>query len=79
MFSAWSNPAHGALEIRDSENPWQCSQLEISLNSFRRSTMPQQKLILIIIVKGGKNKEKEENDEGKKKEIKENLQPPCLW
>ena len=40
-FSAGSNQAHGVSEIRDSEDLWQCSRLEIRLNAFRRLTMPQ--------------------------------------
>ena len=40
-FSAGSNQAHGVSEIRDSEDLWQCSRLEIRLNAFRRLAMPQ--------------------------------------
>ena len=45
-----SNPACGMLEIRDGEDLWQWSQLEIRLNIFHWSTIPQKKLILINIV-----------------------------
>ena len=45
-----SNPACGMLEIRDGEDLWQWSQLEIRLNVFRWSTIPQKKLILINII-----------------------------
>ena len=38
-FSARLNPAHGVLEIRDGEDLWQWSRLEIRLNTFRRSTV----------------------------------------
>ena len=40
-FCAGSNPAPGGLEIRDGEDFWQWSRLEIRLNAFRRSTIPQ--------------------------------------
>ena len=40
-FCAGSNPAHGVSEIRDGEDLWQWSRLEIRLNAFRRSTIPQ--------------------------------------
>ena len=35
-FSAGSNPARGVPEIRDGEDLWQWSRLEIRLNAFRR-------------------------------------------
>ena len=38
---AGSNPARGVSEIRDVEDLWQWSRLEIRLNTFRRSTIPQ--------------------------------------
>ena len=41
-------PARGMSEIRDGEDLWQWSRLEIKLNAFRRSTIPQKKFILII-------------------------------
>ena len=50
-FCAGSNPAHGVLEIRDDENFWQLSRLEIRLNAVRRSTIPQKQFIIIIIIK----------------------------
>ena len=40
-FCAGSNPARGLSEIRDGEDLWQWSRLEIKLNAFRRSTIPQ--------------------------------------
>ena len=40
-FSAGSNPARGVSEIRYGEDLWQWPRLEISLNAFRRSTIPQ--------------------------------------
>ena len=36
-----SNPAPGVSEIRDCEDLWQWTRLEIRLNAFRRSTIPQ--------------------------------------
>ena len=48
-FCAGSNPARGVLEIRDGEDLWQWSRLEIRLNAFRRSTIPQKQFIIIII------------------------------
>ena len=47
-FCTGSNPARGVSEIRDGENLWQWSQLEIRLNTFRRSTIPQKQFIIII-------------------------------
>ena len=46
-FCASSNPVCGLSEI---ENLWQWSWLEIRLNAFRRSTMPE-KIHIIIIFK----------------------------
>ena len=46
---AGSNPARGVSEIRDGEDLWQWSRLEIRLNVFRRSTIPQKQFIIIII------------------------------
>ena len=40
-FCAGSNPARGVSEIRDGEDLWQWSRLEIRLNNFRWSTIPQ--------------------------------------
>ena len=48
-FCAGSNPACGVLEIRDDEDLWQWSRLEIRLNAFRRLTIPQKQFIIIII------------------------------
>ena len=47
---AGSNPACGVSEIRDGEDLWQWSRLEIRLNAFRRSTIPQKQFIIIIII-----------------------------
>ena len=41
-FCAGSN---GVSEIRDGEDLWQWSRLEIRLNAFRRSTIPQKQFI----------------------------------
>ena len=42
-----SNPAFGVSEIRDGENLSQWSQLEIRLNAFCWSTIPQKQFIII--------------------------------
>ena len=42
------NPARGVSEIRDGEDLWQWSRLEIRLNAFRRSTILQKQFIIII-------------------------------
>ena len=44
---AGSNPARGVSEIRDGGDLWQWSRLEIRLNTFRRSTIPQKQFIII--------------------------------
>ena len=44
-FCASSNPACSVSEIRDGEDLWQWSRLEIRLNAFRRSTIPQKQFI----------------------------------
>ena len=49
-FCAGSNPACGISEIRDGEDLWQWSRLEIRLNTFRWSTMPPKQFIIIIII-----------------------------
>ena len=49
-FCAGSNPARSVSEIRDGEDLWQWSRLEIRLNAFRRSTIPQKQFIIIIII-----------------------------
>ena len=49
-FCAGSNPACSVSEIRDGEDLWQWFQLEIRLNAFRRSTIPQKKFLIIIII-----------------------------
>ena len=47
-FCAGSNPAPNVWEIRDGEDLWQWYRLKISLNAFRRSTIPQKQLISFI-------------------------------
>ena len=42
-----SNPARGVSEIRDNEDLWQWSRLEIRINAFRRLTIPQKQFIII--------------------------------
>ena len=44
-FCANSNPARGVSEIRDGEDLWEWSRLEIKLNIFRRSTIAQKQFI----------------------------------
>ena len=48
-FCAGSNLARSMSEIRDGENLWQWSRLEIRLITFRLSTIPQKQFITIII------------------------------
>ena len=48
LFCAGSNPARNVSEIRDDEDLWQWSRLEIRLNTFRRSTIPQKQFFIII-------------------------------
>ena len=47
---ASSNPARSVSEIRNGENLWQWSRLEIRLNLFRLSTIPQKQFVIIIII-----------------------------
>ena len=49
-FCAGSNSACGMLEICDAEDLWHWSRLEIMLNAFRWSTIPQKQFIIIIII-----------------------------
>ena len=49
-FCTGSSPARGVSEIHNGEDLWQWSRLEISLNAFRRSTIPQKRFIIIIII-----------------------------
>ena len=49
-FCAGSNPARGGSEIHDGEDLLQWSGLEIRLNAFRRSTIPQKQFIIITII-----------------------------
>ena len=44
-FCACSNPARGMSEIRNDEDLWQWFRLEIRLNAFRQSTIPQKQFI----------------------------------
>ena len=44
------NPACGVSEIGNGEDLWQWSLLEIRLNAFRWSTIPQKQFIIIIII-----------------------------
>ena len=43
-------PARGVLEIWVGEDLWQWSRLEMRLNAFRLSTIPQKQFIIIIMV-----------------------------
>ena len=52
-FCAGSNPARGVSEIHNGEDFWQWSRLEIRLNVFHRSTLPQKQFIIIIIINCG--------------------------
>ena len=49
-FCAGSIPARGVSEICDGEDLWQWSRLEIRLNAFRRSTIPQKQFLIFIII-----------------------------
>ena len=49
-FSTGLNPAYAVSEIRDGEDLWQWSQLEIRLNAFRWSNIPQNQLMVIIVI-----------------------------
>ena len=46
---AGTNPARGVSEIRDGEDLWQWSRLEIKLNAFRWSTIPQKQFITLTL------------------------------
>ena len=48
-FCASSNPARGVSEIRDGEDFWQSSRLEVWLNAFRRSIIPQKQFIMDLL------------------------------
>ena len=48
-FCAGINPANVVWEIRDGERLWKWSRLEIRLNAFRQSTIPQKFIIIIIV------------------------------
>ena len=60
-FCTGSNPARGVLEICDSDDLWQSSQLKIRLNTFRPSTISQKHFIIIIIIIIIIRKEPEQN------------------
>ena len=47
-FCIGSNPARKVSKIRDGEDLWQWSQLEIRLNPFHRSTIQQKKFTKTI-------------------------------
>ena len=49
-FYTGSNSACGMSKIHDGEDLWQWSRLEIRLNAFRPSTIPQKQFIIIIII-----------------------------
>ena len=49
-FCTGSNPAHSVSEIGNGEDLWQWSRLEIKLNTFHQSTIPQKQFIIIIII-----------------------------
>ena len=47
-FCTGSNSARSMSEIHDGEDLWQWSRLEIRLNDFRQSAIPQKQFIIII-------------------------------
>ena len=47
MFCAGFNPSQGVSKIRYVEDLWQWSRLEIRLNAFRLSIIPQKQFIII--------------------------------
>ena len=49
-FCAGSNPVRGVSEIRDGDDLWKWPRLEIRLNAFLRSTIPQKQFIIFIII-----------------------------
>ena len=49
-FCAGPIPALCVSEIRDGEDLWQWSRLEMRLNAFLRSTIPKEQFIIIIII-----------------------------
>ena len=49
-FSTGSNDARGVSEIRDGEDFWQWSVLEIKPNAFRWSTIPQKQFTITTII-----------------------------
>ena len=49
-FCTGPNSARGMSEIHDGEDLWQWSQLEIRLNVFCQSSIPQKQFIIIIII-----------------------------
>ena len=48
-FCAGLNLVCSVLEIRNGEDLWQWSRLEIRVNAFRQLTIPQKQFIIIII------------------------------
>ena len=49
-FYAGSYPACSMSEIRNGEDLWQWSWLEIRIKAFHQSTIPQKQCIIIIII-----------------------------
>ena len=49
-FCADSNPARGVSEIRNADDLWKWSRLEIRLDTFRMSTISQKQFIIMIII-----------------------------
>ena len=49
-FCAGSSHARGVSDIRNGQNLWQWSLLEIRLNAFRWSTIPPKQFIIIIFI-----------------------------
>ena len=48
-FCPGSNPAHSVSEIRNGEDVWNWSQLEIRLDPFYRSIIPQKQFIIKLM------------------------------
>ena len=49
-FCTGSKSAFNVSEIRDDEDLWQCSWLEIRLNVFHRSTIQHEQFIILTII-----------------------------
>ena len=37
------------LEIRDAKDPWKQSRMEVKLNAFRQSPIPQKQFIILLL------------------------------